>query len=55
MCKLMLSMGCIVGLAYGTEFFMAFYSGNGYEQFVFMNRALGPFSWAYWTMVLATS
>ena len=23
MCKLMLSMGCIVGLAYGTEFFMA--------------------------------
>jgi molybdopterin-containing oxidoreductase family membrane subunit len=51
MCKLMLSMGCIVGLAYGTEFFMAFYSGNGYEQFTFMNRALGPFSWAYWTMV----
>lgn len=51
MCKLMLSMGCIVGLAYGTEFFTAFYSGNGYEQFVFMNRALGPFSWAYWTMV----
>jgi Ni/Fe-hydrogenase subunit HybB-like protein len=51
MCKLMLSMGCIVGLAYGTEFFMAFYSGNGFEQFTFMNRALGPFSWAYWTMV----
>ena len=51
MCKLMLSMGCIVGLAYGTEFFMAFYSGNGYEQFVFKNRALGPFRWAYWTMV----
>ena len=47
----MLSMGCIVGLAYGTEFFMAFYSGNGYEQFVFKNRALGPMSWAYWTMV----
>lgn len=51
MCKLMLSMGCIVGLAYGTEFFMAAYSGNGYEQFVFKNRALGPFAWAYWTMV----
>src|SRR5690606_25408644 len=33
MCKLMLSMGCIVGLAYGTEFFMAAYSGNPYEQF----------------------
>ena len=51
MCKLMLSMGCIVGLAYGTEFFTAFYSGNGYEQFVFKNRALGPFRAAYWTMV----
>ena len=51
MCKLMLSMGCIVGLAYGTEFFIAAYSGNPYEQFVFLNRALGPFGWAYWTMV----
>lgn len=51
MCKLMLSMGCVVGLAYGTEFFTAFYSGNAYEQFVFKNRALGPFNWAYWTMV----
>ncbi len=51
MSLLMLSMGCIVGLAYGTEFFMAAYSGNPYEQFVFKNRALGPMSWAYWTMV----
>jgi molybdopterin-containing oxidoreductase family membrane subunit len=51
MCKLMLTMGCIVGLAYGTEFFTAFYSGNAYEQFVFKNRALGPMRWAYWTMV----
>ncbi len=51
MCLLMLSMGCIVGLAYATEFFIAAYSGNPYEQFVFMNRALGPMSWAYWTMV----
>lgn len=30
---------------------MAAYSGNGYEQFVFKNRALGPLAWAYWTMV----
>ncbi len=51
MCKLMLSMGCIVGLAYGTEFFIAAYSGNPYEQFAFMNRAFGPYSWAYLTMV----
>ena len=51
MCQLMLAMGCLVGLAYGTEFFTAFYSGNAYEQFVYLNRAAGPFSWAYWTMV----
>jgi molybdopterin-containing oxidoreductase family membrane subunit len=51
MCKLMLAMGSLVGLAYGTEFFIAFFSGNPYEQFVFLNRALGPFRWAYWTMV----
>ena len=51
MCKLMLAMGCIVGFAYGTEFFMAAFSGNAYEQFVFKNRAFGPLSWAYWTMV----
>lgn len=51
MCKLMLTMGSIVGLAYATEFFIAAYSGNVYEQFVFINRAMGPMCWAYWTMV----
>jgi molybdopterin-containing oxidoreductase family membrane subunit len=51
MCKLLLVTSGIVALAYGTEFFTAFYSGNAYEQFVFLNRARGPFAWAYWTMV----
>ena len=51
MCKLLLLTSSIVALAYGTEFFTAFYSGNPYEQFVFLNRAMGPFAWAYWTMV----
>ena len=51
MCKLLLLTSSIVALAYGTEFFTAFYGGNAYEQFVFRNRALGPFAWAYWTMV----
>jgi molybdopterin-containing oxidoreductase family membrane subunit len=51
MCKLILLNGSIVALAYGTEFFMAHYSGNPYEQFVFLNRAFGPFAWAYWTMI----
>jgi Ni/Fe-hydrogenase subunit HybB-like protein len=51
MCKIVLATGSVVGLAYGTEFFIAWYSGNEYEQFVFFNRALGPFSSAYWIMI----
>ncbi len=52
MCKVLLCTGMIVGLAYGTEFFMAWYSGNQYERFVFLNRAFGPYAWAYWIMVV---
>jgi len=51
MCKLVILTSGIVGLSYGTEFFAAMYSGNGYEEFVFLNRALGPLAWGYWTMV----
>jgi Ni/Fe-hydrogenase subunit HybB-like protein len=50
-CKILLTTGMMVGLAYSTEFFMAWYSGNEYERFVFINRAIGPYAWAYWTMV----
>lgn len=51
MCKLVITTSGIVGLSYGTEFFTALYSGSSYEQFVFLNRALGPLFWGYWTMV----
>ena len=51
MCKVIIVTGGIVGLAYGTEFFIAWYSGNPYEMFCFKNRATGPYAWAYWTMV----
>jgi Ni/Fe-hydrogenase subunit HybB-like protein len=51
MCKIIIVTGSIVGLAYLTEFFTAAYSGNPYEQFVFLNRAFGPYAWAYWIMV----
>jgi hypothetical protein len=49
--KILMATGMMVGYAYGIEFFIAWYSGNPYERFVFINRALGPYSWAYWTMV----
>jgi Ni/Fe-hydrogenase subunit HybB-like protein len=51
MCKVITLTGSMVGLAYGTEFFMAWYSGNPYEQYAFINRAFGPYWWAYWSMI----
>jgi hypothetical protein len=41
----------MVGYAYAMEFFIAWYSGNVFEQFVFINRMFGPYAWAYWIMV----
>jgi len=51
MAKIMLVTGSMVGFAYSTEFFTAWYSGNPYEFFTFLNRAGGPYAWAYWIMV----
>jgi molybdopterin-containing oxidoreductase family membrane subunit len=51
MCKVILATGSMVGYAYATEFFIAMYSGNAFESFVFKNRAFGPYAWAYWIMV----
>jgi len=49
--KIILATGMMVGYAYGMEFFTAWYSGNKSELFAFVNRALGPYAWAYWTMI----
>ena len=49
--KIILLTGSIVGFAYSIELFMAWYSGNSFEQFAFANRAMGPYAAAYWTMV----
>jgi molybdopterin-containing oxidoreductase family membrane subunit len=43
--------GSIVGCAYITELFIAWYSGVEYEQYAFLNRATGPYAWAYWIMM----
>ena len=51
MCKVIIATGGIVALSYATELFVAYYSGNEYERFTFINRALGPYGWTYWTMV----
>jgi molybdopterin-containing oxidoreductase family membrane subunit len=49
--KIMLVTGSLVGYAYAMEFFIAWYGANEYERFVFLNRATGPYAWAYWTMI----
>jgi molybdopterin-containing oxidoreductase family membrane subunit len=51
MCKVILGTGMIVGYAYGIEFFIAWYGGHHYEQYAFINRAMGPYAWAYFTMI----
>jgi Ni/Fe-hydrogenase subunit HybB-like protein len=50
-CKILMATGLMVGYAYMVEFFTAWYSGSEYERFTFINRAFGPYWWAYWTMV----
>ncbi len=43
--------GSIVGVAYLTELFIAWYSGVEAEQYAFLNRATGPYWWAYAAMM----
>jgi len=49
--KVILFTSMLVGYSYAMEFFMAWYSGVQVEQFTFVNRAFGPYAWAYWIMV----
>jgi Ni/Fe-hydrogenase subunit HybB-like protein len=49
--KIIMATGLMVGYAYGSEFFVAWYSGNAFESFTFYNRATGPYAWAYWIMI----
>ena len=51
MAKIILLTGSLVGYSYAMEFFIAWYSGNPFESFAFVNRAFGPYAWAYWIMV----
>jgi len=51
MCKITLATGSMVGYAYAMEFFIAWYSGNVYESFAFVNRSFGQYAWAYWIMI----
>jgi Ni/Fe-hydrogenase subunit HybB-like protein len=49
--KVILLTGSIVGVAYLTELFIAFYSGVLWEAEAFRLRVMGPYWWAYWAMM----
>src|SRR5438105_347066 len=51
MAKVMLVTGLIVAYGYGTEAFIAWYSGDKYEGFVPMNRMFGPYAFYYWLLI----
>ncbi|TAF33035.1 MAG: hydrogenase [Cytophagales bacterium] len=48
---IILVTGSIVGIAYTTEFFIAWYSQVEYESYAFINRATGQYWWSYWAMM----
>jgi Ni/Fe-hydrogenase subunit HybB-like protein len=52
MAKLMLATGTVVAYSYLVEAFMAWYSASQFEKYVIINRALGPYAWLYWLLVL---
>ncbi|HET9057770.1 MAG TPA: NrfD/PsrC family molybdoenzyme membrane anchor subunit [Chitinophagaceae bacterium] len=50
--KVIVLTGSIVGIAYLTELFMAWYGGVMYEFDAFYKyRIAGPYGWSYWTMM----
>jgi Ni/Fe-hydrogenase subunit HybB-like protein len=52
--KVIVLTGSIVGIAYLTELFMAWYSHVKYEEFAFFETRLNlhsPYGWAYWIMM----
>ena len=55
MAKLILLTGSIVFYAYLMEYFIAWYSGNPFEQETFWCRAFGPMWWAGWIMIICNA
>ena len=51
MSKVMLATGLIVAYGYMMETFIAWYSGNAYEQYMILNRFKGPYMVFYWALI----
>jgi len=46
--NIMLATGWMVAFGYIMEAFMAWYSGDIFEQYMMWNRAFGPYGWVFW-------
>jgi hypothetical protein len=47
----MLATGLMVGYGYVMETFTGWYSGDIFEQYLVINRAIGPYGWTYWLLL----
>jgi len=50
--KVLLATGLIVAYGYLMEIFLAWYSGNWFEQFMILNRITGPYRYQWWSLLL---
>lgn len=52
--KVILLTGGIVGVAYIIEYFLGWYSGVPYENYVYLSfgAATGPYWWAFWALII---
>jgi Ni/Fe-hydrogenase subunit HybB-like protein len=50
--NVMLATGMMVAYGYLMEAFMAWYSGDIFEQYMMANRAFGPYAWSFWALML---
>ena len=52
MANVMFATGLMVGYGYIMETFTGWYSGDIFEQYLVINRAIGPYGWIYWMLIL---
>ncbi len=53
--KLTLGLSLVVSYSYAAESFMAWYSGDPYEQTTFAMRYWGPYGWIFWLTIACNS
>jgi len=51
MANVMFATGWMVTYGYIMEAFMAWYSGESFDQYMMKNRAFGPYGWVFWCLI----